>query len=155
MGLQESLAGDQGTSSLAGCLRLVTRSLNSPEIPAEDGALLVEVSDAILGDEGPSSVAGGPQSSPVTAILARGEAVSPQKLLETPSPVVPTADLELLVSGKAFGGVGSRLKAKETPSLLVTMSMVSRVAKMIQTVPEKVSDAVPGDEGLSSVAGGP
>ncbi|KAE8076417.1 hypothetical protein FH972_015072 [Carpinus fangiana] len=138
-----------------GCLCLVTRSPNSPEIPTEDGAFLIEVSGAVPGDEGPSSVARGPQSSPMTAILARGEAISPQKLPETPSLIVPIANSELLVSGKAFGRVGSRLKAGETPSSPATMSMVSKVANTIQTVLEKVSGAVPGDEGLSSVAGGP
>jgi hypothetical protein len=73
--------------------------------------------------------------------------------VETPSLVVPTADSELLVSGKAFGGVGLRLKAGGTSSSPATMSMVSRVVGMIQTMPEKISivledrDVVPWSPG--------
>ena len=82
-------------------------------------------------------------SSLAIVILARGLAVSPQMLLETPYPVVPNANSKLLVSGKASGGMGSHLKAGETP-LPVIMSMVNRVVETFQTMPEKTSPMIEG-----------
>jgi hypothetical protein len=62
----------------------------------------------------------------------------PQKLSKTPSLVVPTTDSELLKYRKVFRGVGLRWKARETSSSPMIVSMVSKVARTIQTLQEKI-----------------
>ena len=44
-------------------MQLATRSPNFLEVPVEDGASLIEAPSVVPGDEGPSSVAEGTQSS--------------------------------------------------------------------------------------------
>ncbi|KAB8994309.1 hypothetical protein FH972_026899 [Carpinus fangiana] len=143
MGLNRSQAGDPGALSASGCMRLATRSPNLPEVPAEDGARLVEAPGVVPDDLGLTRVARGIQRLSATAILARQEAASPQTLPETPSSVVPTTIPELLVSRKASGGVGSRLKAREPPSSPAIAILARGVAVPPQTLPETPSLVVP------------